>query len=92
MDSLKEAFQKVRKDIDFLKLEISKLNHNLIETNKKIIEVVENIEKIKNKNSLNSQNNFKKIPTYSPSNSTFPTHSSTSFDKIRSLFILAPSG
>jgi len=66
MEQLKEAFFKVKQDIDFLKKEILILNEELIETRKSLIEVCEIL-----KNSIPAHNPL--IPAHS---STIPTDNS----------------
>ena len=70
MEQIKEAFLKVKQDIDLLKSEISDLNNNILETRKGLIEVCEILKKYSDK--------IKENPTQHPINSTpperIPTH------------------
>ncbi len=50
MDNLKEAFQKVKSDIDFLKQEIDFFKNNLVKTRESMIEICELIKKIDHDN------------------------------------------
>lgn len=68
MDYLKEAFQKVKQDITFLKKEIDSLKVNLTENRKKIIEIYEFVMKINQK-----EDNF--IQNISTDRQKNPTHS-----------------
>ncbi|MBA7685001.1 hypothetical protein ES703_93414 [subsurface metagenome] len=65
MDNVKRAFQKVKRDMNFLGKEINFLKLNLNETRKKIVEISELIKKI-NKNTN---------ATTSTENDTIPAHS-----------------
>jgi len=58
MDSIKEAFQKVKKDINSLNQEISSLKINLKEVNEKITKTLEIIKKLSDKE--------EKLPKYTP--------------------------
>jgi DNA-binding MarR family transcriptional regulator len=49
MEQVKEAFYKVKQDIEFLKTEIKLLNKDLIETRKSLIEVCEILKEYSNK-------------------------------------------
>jgi DNA-binding MarR family transcriptional regulator len=49
MDSIKQAFQKVKQDIDFLKQETSSLKSNFNETRAKMLEICEIVSKINKK-------------------------------------------
>jgi len=63
MDLLKDAFQKVKKDIDFLREEIGFLKHNLKETQEKMVEMCEIMEKINKKTLFLSQKSLEEYPT-----------------------------
>ena len=80
MDQIKNAFQKVRQDIDSLKEEIDFLKKSLIEINEKISELSKNLrldeEKTEKKLSFN-QNQLFSNPTQTPQNPTHPTHNPT---------------
>jgi len=69
MDNIKEAFQKVKQDIDYLKKEIDFLKENLTETREKIIEICEIFIKI---NKKNTSTHKPIIPTTSTHTSTHP--------------------
>jgi hypothetical protein len=70
MDSIKEAFQKVKQDISFLKEEASFLRENLTETREKMIELCGILTKINQKiEDLAS--------TQEPQKETVSTHTST---------------
>jgi len=77
MNLIKNAFQKVRQDIDFLYLEINSLKSILIENNEKIDEIQEIIkqfiEKTKNFSNIDQIN----TSTDKPQIPTTSTHSST---------------
>ena len=70
MDNIKEAFQKVKQDIDFLKQEINSLTSSLAETKEKIIEISQIIRN-------NTQNNQINTSTDKPIFPTPSTHPST---------------
>jgi len=77
MDQIKDAFQKVKQDMDSMKKEIDLLkqflfenNKNLLEINKTIKEIQSNLLKITVKESRNTSTDNLKNPTY-------PTHSPT---------------
>ncbi|MDO8468059.1 MAG: hypothetical protein Q7S56_03895 [Nanoarchaeota archaeon] len=76
MDQLKEAFQKVKYDIDSIKLELSFLHNYLKEDREKMIEIVELMSKLNQKISLlnlNINNIKSKVEDYSiPSLFSFP--------------------
>ena len=77
MDQIKDAFQKVKQDMDSIKKEVDILTKLLSENNKKLLEmdkiikeIQSNLSKITIKEQINS-------PTDNPKNSTYPTHSPT---------------
>ena len=49
MDYIKEAFSKVKQDIDFLKNEINNLKNELYENRKLMIQICENVQEISNR-------------------------------------------
>lgn len=85
MDPIKEAFQKIKKDIDILKEEFDYLKKNLLENREKMIELCEIIKNLSEKKeiySIDKQTNRQtNIPTHNQTiqhiNSTTPTDFST---------------
>ncbi|GAG20540.1 unnamed protein product, partial [marine sediment metagenome] len=73
MDHIKEAFQKVKQDIDSLKKEINFMRLDLTENRKKMIKMCEIVKKIDNFN----QNNTIDTSTNRHITSTHSTHLST---------------
>jgi DNA-binding MarR family transcriptional regulator len=69
MEQIKEAFYKVKQDIELLKKEISNLNQGLVETRKSLIEVCEILKEYSYKYKENKS---------SPPTDSIPTHSSIS--------------
>jgi DNA-binding MarR family transcriptional regulator len=63
MDYVKEAFQKVKQDMNLLKKEIDSLRDNLIENRKKIIEICEIVKEMSKKTDNSEQYEDKNIPT-----------------------------
>ena len=92
MDQIKDAFQKVKQDIEFLKEELDFLKKGLIETRDKLAELCDIIMYL-NKNLFSNPSNQQKalstIPTHSPTdvilNSTVPTHSPTDLLEVEGL-------
>ncbi len=82
MDSVKEAFQKVKQDIDFLSLSLQEANKDISFLSEEIKKINENLEKIANNLALSN-------PTNNQFNSTFqhinPTDS-TQIQHINQLF------
>ena len=77
MNYIKEAFQKVKEDIDFLKQKISDLNDNLLKTQRKVEEFEGNIKKIRDLEEVVNQNKLEVIPAQNPKKPTFSTLLST---------------
>ena len=77
MDFIKEAFQKVKQDIDFLGQEINFLRSSLIETREKMIEMCEIITQINKKIDYFDKNSSMSSPTDKTIIPTISTHSST---------------
>jgi DNA-binding MarR family transcriptional regulator len=78
MEPLKEAFYKVKQDIEFLKKEIVLLNRDLLETRKSLIEVCEILKGYSRKDKEKSEEFLVKgIPTRLHINSTSSTESPT---------------
>jgi hypothetical protein len=77
MEQIKEAFSKVKQDIDFLKSEIAVLNKDLLETRKSLIEVCEILKDYSSKTkeeSKSSENIKQEVPAHTPSFSATPTY------------------
>lgn len=70
MDPVKEAFDKVKQDMEFLKYELNTLRNGMIETRERIVEICEIIKKIDEK--IES-----KASTHKPEIQTLPTYTST---------------
>ncbi|MEK6760910.1 MAG: hypothetical protein AABX93_03225 [Nanoarchaeota archaeon] len=73
MDSVKEAFQKVKQDMDFLNLNIQEINREILSLHEEIREINKNFEKIVNNStpSYPTDNHF--YPTNQQINLTNPT-------------------
>jgi len=80
-NSIKESFQKVKKDISFLGNELLGLKQELAETRKEIIKIcgiLENlVSKIEEKGPKTPIQASPTIPTHEPANPSFPTHNPT---------------
>ncbi len=86
MDYVKEAFRKVKEDINFLKKEIDLLNSNLIENREKIIEIYEIVRKISKKTDDFTQNITKDTSTdrhIIPTSSTHPSTHNLPFEALK---------
>ena len=70
MDPVKDAFDKVKQDIEFLKYELNTLRTGVVETRERMIEICEVIKKIDEK--LESR-----ASTHKPEIQTLPTPTST---------------
>ncbi len=77
MDYLKEAFQKVKQDINFLRKEIDFLRLNLIENRKRMIKICEILKKINEKTDNFNQSKAINTSTDRHINSTHSNPSST---------------
>ncbi len=77
MDSIKDAFQKVKQDMDSLKEEIDSLRQGLVETRQTIIEMCEIMNKINERNRENKENQKKLPPTQEGEFPATPTHNPT---------------
>ncbi len=77
MDSIKEAFQKVKQDINSLAQETHSLRKSLIETRENMIEMCEIIKKLEQKNEFSTENKNFDTSTHNQENSTTSTHLST---------------
>ncbi len=77
MDNIKEAFQKVKQDMNLLKKEIDSLKFNLIENRKKIIEICDIVKEISKKTENSPENTNKSLSTDRHIISTSSTHPST---------------
>ena len=74
MEQIKEAFYKVKQDIDFLKDEIAVLNKDLSETRKSLIEVCEILKDYSNKIQEKGEKEEKDLIEYIPAHKQgFPT-------------------
>lgn len=76
MKQIKEAFSKVRQDMDSLKNEIFYLKEGLKETRQSLIELCELVKKISEKQKeslLRSKESLEEIPTQLPQNQAVPT-------------------
>jgi len=77
MNYIKEAFQKVKEDIDFLKQKISNLDDNLLKIQEKIGEFEESIKEINRLGKASNQEKLGSFPTHNPQKTTplnlFPT-------------------
>ena len=82
MDYIKEAFQKVKQEMDFLTKEVDMLKSSLIETREKMIELCNVINKLNNKIDLS---NRYVPPTNEPKNPTFPSYNPTLRQEIKGL-------
>ncbi|HPD81764.1 MAG TPA: hypothetical protein PK357_01550 [Candidatus Pacearchaeota archaeon] len=75
MEQIKEAFSKVKQDMDILRKEVDSLKEGLKENRQSLIELCELIKKISIKQ---KEENFKEDPTHKSENSTsspqIPTH------------------
>jgi hypothetical protein len=76
MDPIKEAFQKAKEDIDSLRKEIEFLKINLRETREKMIEICEIIQKIDEKTPKNTPKQHFDTSTYNLQKLTPSTHPS----------------
>ncbi|MCX6749411.1 MAG: helix-turn-helix domain-containing protein [Candidatus Pacearchaeota archaeon] len=76
--SIKESFQKVKKDISFLSNELFGMKQELAETRKEIIKICEILEnlvsKIEEKGPKTPIQAIPAFPTHEPANPTFPAH------------------
>ena len=73
MDNIKEAFQKVKQDIEILKEESSSLREGLKETREKIIEMCDILNKFNKKLLLIEQDSFSTQESLLSTNSTNPS-------------------
>ena len=88
MDPIKDAFEKVRLDIDSLNTELAEISKSIVETRSQMSELCGVIQKLfeKVENIVKKQEKHEKqektivlthIPTYNPQNPTTPTHNPT---------------
>jgi DNA-binding MarR family transcriptional regulator len=77
MEQIKEAFSKVKQDIDFLKEEILLLNKELIETRESLVEICEVLRNLSIKNEEPKREAPKEeVPAYLNQNSAYPFYNS----------------
>ena len=77
MDLVKEAFQKVRQDIDSVKEELNFMKKDLIETRERMIEMCEVIKKLGQKTEISKQKQDLDTSTHKEVIPTTSTHTST---------------
>ena len=78
MDPVKDAFDKVKQDIEFLKYELNNLRKGVVETRERMIEICEIIKKIDEKTESVAS-------THKPKIQTLPTSSSTHDSSLEAL-------
>jgi len=76
MDEIKNAFQKVKQDIDSMNKEIISLKQTLFETKEQISYVSKMLNKLLSQPKIESEY-VPETPTNYPQNSTYPTHNPT---------------
>jgi len=74
MDQIKNAFQKVKQDMDSMKKEIDILKQFLSENKEKLSEIDKTIKEIQYNLLKYGHNGVINTPTNNPLNSTYPTH------------------
>jgi DNA-binding MarR family transcriptional regulator len=75
MEQIKEAFNKVKQDIDFLKEEIILLNKELVDTRESLIEICEVLRNLSIKNEESKKETLKEeIPAHLDQNSAYPSY------------------
>ena len=80
MEQIKEAFYKVKQDIDYLKKEIFNLNKGLIETRESLVEVCEVLKTLSKRNSLKekeTKENVEEKAKHTPQIKTNPSQNPT---------------
>jgi len=81
MDPIRDAFQKVKTDLDLLKNQITTLKSELYETRQEMLKICQILSEITEKITKNQQDYVKKTSfdtsTHKSENSAVPTHSST---------------
>ncbi len=77
MDNIRDAFQKVKSDMDSLRRELDFLRKELTEMSKKFIEISDKLDQNQKKEQAFSLNKPSFIPTHKPQNPTIPTHNPT---------------
>jgi hypothetical protein len=89
MDQIRDAFQKVKKDMDSMQEELNLLKQVLSENREKLSEIDRTIRDLSLQmskfNAPKPQNTQPINPTHSPQNSTYPTHSPTDNFPFRAL-------
>jgi len=85
MESVREAFNKVKEDIDFLKREISYLKSKSLETNERMIDIYKIIEKTNKKTNNNEFIKTKNTPTNKQQTPMLLRHSSTHNSSLEAL-------
>ena len=86
MDQIKDAFQKVKQDMDSIKKEIDLLKQFLSENNEKLFEIDKTIKEIQSNLSRFTIKEPLNTPTDNLQNSTYPTHfptDNTSFKPLK---------
>ena len=73
MDSVKEAFQKVKQDIDFLSLSLQEMNKDILILYEEISKINENLEKILNSSQFPIPTHNSHNPSFQDINPTNPT-------------------
>jgi len=95
MDNIKNAFQKVKQDMDSLKQEINFLRLSLTETREKMIEICEIVKQVNQK--VNNYNKDTPINTSTdkyiiPTNSTHPSTHNSSLEALKHPNMLISTG
>jgi hypothetical protein len=85
MDSIREAFQRVGKDINSINEELNFLKKSLVETRMKMIEMCELMNKLSKKMQLLSDKREELASTQKVENTTTSTHLSTDNDTFKPL-------
>ncbi|MBU0894593.1 MAG: BlaI/MecI/CopY family transcriptional regulator [Nanoarchaeota archaeon] len=85
MDQIKEAFQKVKQDVDLLKKDLDFLKENIVETRQKIIDLCNIVLKLSKKEAPTHKQD---IPTVS----THPSTHSTRFKPLKTQNMLISTG
>jgi len=73
MDEIKQAFQRVKTDIDFLHQELNNIRSELDETKQEMVEICQILEQINEKISKKPQNTTSAQPYEKPTPSTHPS-------------------
>ena len=82
MDDIKEAFSRVKGDMDLLRYEIELIKENLLDAKEGLIEMKNIFRDFVEKTHTKQE---EKVPTYEDSNSTVPIHTSTDNSSLRAL-------